>query len=261
VSRNPADSFLHRHAFTIGTLIGILVMATFAAHGATPTWSVTEPQWKLDANGSSYPTESACTQAAEALTPATYHCTYSGVATIVGTAGSTSSVPPFWVYYNGVFSWGGDYSFGLPQGSSPNYQDTSGKPLSGAYDISITTNAYGGFLPFAGGTVPLWNFDASPYSKLTFALKPTHAGQKWQVYVIMVGDKKLPDSCTVTAAELLNYGPVPAVGVWGTYTIDFSALCLGPKATGGTSLYKVAIQDQTGLQGNLWYVDNFGFLP
>jgi hypothetical protein len=44
------------------------------------------------------------------------------------------------------------------------------------------------------------------------------------------------------------------VGVWGTYTIPLSDL--GVK---GTSVYKFAIQDQTGLGHSVFYLDNIGF--
>jgi hypothetical protein len=167
------------------------------------------------------------------------------------TGGASTSAPPgstFWVYYNGTFNWGGDYSFV----ATANYNDKSGVPLSGSYDIAVTvTGAYGGFLPFAGGTVPLWNFDASPYSYLIFAFKPTVANQAAQVFFVKVGD--IPVGVVVDPFNG-QYGPKPQAGVWGTYRIPLSDL--GVK---GTSVYKFAIQDQTGLGHNVFYVDNIGF--
>jgi hypothetical protein len=149
-----------------------------------------------------------------------------------------------WVYYNGVFDWPGDYSFV----ATPNYADTSGVPLSGPHDIKVTlTSAWGGWLPYALN----WSFNSTGYTKLTFALKPTVANQKWNVYFVKVGD--IPVGISIDAS---NYGPAPVVGKWATYTVPLSAL-----GVLGTDIYKFCIQDQTGLSNNTWYVDNVGFEP
>lgn len=152
------------------------------------------------------------------------------------------------MYYNGVFNWGGDYSYAL----TPDYKDTSGNPVSGAYDIKMTNSASGGWLPYAGGTVPMWNFDDSPYTKLTLTLKPTMPNQTWNLYFIKVGDIALPPSCTV---NLTSFGPAPVVGQWATYTVPLSTLCVS-----NTSVYKFGLQDSTG-HANTWYADNVGFVP
>jgi hypothetical protein len=157
-----------------------------------------------------------------------------------GTAAAGTS----WVYYDGVFDWPGDYSFS----AVPNYQDTSGNPLSGNYDIQVSlSGAWGGWLPFALN----WNFDSSPYTQLTFALKPTVANQKWSVYFVDVGD--VPVGIFLDPTQ---YGPAPVVGQWATYTIPLQDL-----GVLGASIYKFAIQDQTSLTSNTWYVDNVGFVP
>lgn len=165
----------------------------------------------------------------------------------------TTPVPPAggtsWVYHNGTLYWGGDYSFG---GITINYQDTQGMPLSGSFDISASLHGqWGGFLPFAGGTVPLWNFDDSPYTYLTFALKPTRVGQTAQVYFVKVGD--VPVGIVVDPFSG-KYGPAPQAGVWGTYKIPLAVLGVLK-----TSVYKFAIQDQTGTSDNVFYLDNIGF--
>jgi hypothetical protein len=147
-----------------------------------------------------------------------------------------------WVYYNGVFDWPGDYSFA----ASPDYTDTSGAPLSGAHDIKVTSSSWGGWLPYALH----WNFNAAPYSSLTFSLKPTRSDQTWQVYFVKVGDIPVGIAIDVT-----QYGPTPVVGQWGTYTVPLKAL-----GVAGTSIYKFAIQDQTGANDNTWYIDNVGFV-
>jgi hypothetical protein len=172
--------------------------------------------------------------------------------TVAAASGTTPPPPPppppvsgtSWVYYNGVFDWPGDYSFV----ASPNYADTSGAPLSGPHDVKVTlTGAWGGWLPYAKN----WSFNSSGYTKLTFALKPTVANQKWYVYFVKVGD--IPVGISVDASK---YGPAPVVGKWATYTVPLADL-----GVLGTTIYKFCIQDQTGLSNNTWYVDNVGFEP
>ena len=179
----------------------------------------------------------------------------SATVTITGSTSTVTSAPggAFWVYYNGVYNWGGDYSFQ----ATANYKDSAGVPLTGSYDIAVkVTSSYGGFLPFAGGTVPLWNFDASPYTKLTFALKAPSAN--FQMYFVKVGDVALPQNCWITdlstEAGVGSFTP----NQWSTFTIPLSRFCVGAGLTGGTSIYKFAIQDQSGQTGT-FYLDNIGF--
>ncbi|HUN92072.1 MAG TPA: cellulase family glycosylhydrolase [Burkholderiaceae bacterium] len=164
----------------------------------------------------------------------------SGASSTGGT--STASGSTSWVYYNGAFNWPGDYSYA----ATPNYADSTGAPLSGSKDILVTlTSAWGAWQPYAAN----WSFDSTPYTKLTFALKPTVANQRWSIQFIKVGDVPVGISLNVA-----NYGPAPVVGQWAVYTIPLSDL-----GVLGTSIYKFAIQDQTGLSSNAWYVDNVGF--
>jgi hypothetical protein len=178
--------------------------------------------------------------------------------TVAAASGTTPPPPPpptptptptpvagtSWVYYNGVFDWPGDYSFV----ATANYADTSGAPLSGPHDIKVTvTSPWGGWLPYAKN----WNFNSSGYTKLTFALKPTIANQKWDIYFVKVGD--IPVGISVDPTK---YGPAPVVGKWATYTIPLADL-----GVLGTSIYKFCIHDQTGLSNISWYVDNVGFVP
>jgi hypothetical protein len=87
---------------------------------------------------------------------------------------AVTSIAPFWVYHNGVFAWGGDYS----SGAVPNYTSTAGAPESGPYDIALSiTGPWGVWAPYAGGSVPVWDFDASGYNYITMDLKPTVANQ------------------------------------------------------------------------------------
>jgi len=54
----------------------------------------------------------------------------------------------------------------------------------------------------------------------------------------------------------LDYGPAPVVGQWTTYKIPLVDL-----GVSGIRIYKFAIQDQTGLDNNTFYLDDVGFLP
>lgn len=151
-----------------------------------------------------------------------------------------------WVFFNGSFDWPGDFSFS----ATADYRDTSGDPLSGSYDTKVTlTGPWGGWLPYAHNFV----FNDAGYKHLTFSLKPTVDNQAWHLYFVAEGDHALPNDCTV---NVLDYGPAPVAGKWATYTVPLSALCVA-----NTSVYKFAIQDQTGLAENTWYVDNVGFAP
>jgi hypothetical protein len=175
----------------------------------------------------------------------------SATATINGSGSSSgggSGASVFQIFHNGVFSWGGDYSWGV----TINYKDTAGIPLQGPYDISVT--GIGGFQPFATN----YDFDPSPYKYLVFSLKPTLQNQQYQS-----GFYKVGDIATGVILNVLNYGPAPVVGQWTTYKIPLGAG--GYQLTSGTHIYKFMIQDQTAdIQGsgyttNKWYVDGIYF--
>jgi hypothetical protein len=171
-------------------------------------------------------------------------------------AQTDTAAPPgvFWVYYDGKFNWGGDYSFS----ASPDYMDTAGVPEDGPYDIAVTvTGPYGGFQPYAGGTVPMWDFDDTGYSYLVFDLKPTIANQTWTCMFHAVGDIAIGSGVAVT-----SYGPAPQVGVWSHYKIPLQDLGVFDNgAPTYSGVYKFFIQDQTGVATNLFYADNIGFSP
>jgi hypothetical protein len=237
-------------------LFGLLPIVAGAA-----TWTVSGPTYVLNANGTTYATVALCQAAAEKLPTGAYHCTSSGVTTIVGTANPSSPTPPpsgaQWGYDAGRWNWAGDYS----SNAVPNYHDTQGASLSGSTDIAVqVVGAWGLWQPYmcqnVQSPVPectgLWSYSTAGMTKLTFMLKPTVANQQWSVYFMGVGDRNL--NCP---KNVLEYGPTPVVGTWATYTIPLSDVCVG----GGINVYKFAIQDQTGLGSNTWYVDNVGFIP
>ena len=173
---------------------------------------------------------------------------------------AVTSIAPFWVYHNGVFAWGGDYS----SGAVPNYTSTAGAPESGPYDIALSiTGPWGVWAPYAGGSVPVWDFDASGYNYITMDLKPTVANQRWQFYFEQVHDVSIigPNGQR-TMVNPADYGPAPVVGKWATYRIPLSVV-LTQYASGKpvyeTGVYKFGLQDETGLARNLWYIDNVAF--
>ena len=151
--------------------------------------------------------------------------------------------PVFSVYQDGEFAWPGDYSFV----ATADYRDTSGAPPHGRYDIKVTVTArWGGWLPYATN----WVFDTTPYNYLRLALKPTVANQKAQVYFMLVGDKPVG-----IAVDLFKYGPAPVMGQWAVYTIPLADI-----GVARTTIYKFAVQDQTGLGHNVFYIDDVAFV-
>jgi hypothetical protein len=216
---------------------------------STLTWSSINAASCTASGGWTGPQATSGTYPVSPTSTTTYTLTCTGAggttrASVQVTVNPSTSASTSWVYHNGLFDWPGDYSFD----AVPGYQDTSGHPLSGLYDIKVTiTSPWGGWLPYAQN----WDFNSKPYTKLTFALKPTVANQQWHVYFVKVGD--VPVGISVEPAQ---YGPAPVAGKWATYTIPLADL-----GVLGAPIYKFAIQDETGLATNVWYVDNVGFVP
>ena len=73
---------------------------------------------------------------------------------------------------------------------------------------------------------------------------------KAQVYFMLVGDKPVG-----VGVDPFKYGPASVMGRWGVYTIP-----LGDIGVAKTKIYKFAIQDQTGLSNNVFYVDDVAFV-
>jgi hypothetical protein len=155
----------------------------------------------------------------------------------------------YWVYYNGVFDWLGDYSY--PGGQiNINYADASGAPEDGPADIKVTSSAESaGFLPYAGKTTTQWDLDGGAFNYITLDLKPTLANQDWQIFILC----RLPpgDNSPWSSVYLSKYGPAPVVGKWATYKIPLSALTIGyTNFTGsikGTTLTVTSVGSGVGL--------------
>src|SRR5262249_5656037 len=63
---------------------------------------------------------------------------------VIAGAGGAAPGSIAWVYHDGTFNWGGDYSFN----ADINYSDAAGAPLTGPFDIAVTINgAYGAWQP------------------------------------------------------------------------------------------------------------------
>jgi len=94
-----------------------------------------------------------------------------------------------------------------------------------------------------------WVFDTTPYNYLRFALKPTVANQTAQVYFMLVGDKP------VVRASIRSIRPGAGGGA-----VERVHHPIGRHRVAKTKIYKFAIQDQTGLASNVFYVDDVAFV-
>jgi hypothetical protein len=159
-----------------------------------------------------------------------------------------------------VFYWPGDWS-----GSQAkiNYEDTVGDP--GKTDIAVKIEAPWGFwLPYCpqdgpdihGYKVPSCN--VSSYTSIRMRLKATVAKQKWSLtifkYNVRHGELYV-DTVVGSVPDLTPYGGHAVDGQFVTYTIPLADL----GASGLTTMYKMLLQDETGLTGHKWYVNGVEF--
>ena len=227
---------------------GSLTMTSQSLNSISLSWSAAAPgaasiaHYNIYRNGAAYATATGTTftdaAAINANSPNTnIGPTYAKANTIyayavsavdsAGNEGPQQANMTYWVYYNGVFDWAGDYSY--PAGGIHiNYADTTGAPEEGPYDISVSSSqSAAGFLPFAGKTVTQWDLEAGAFNYLSFDMKPTRSGQDWEIYLLSrtaAGDV-IP---WAMLGSLKGYGNVPAaVGQWQTYKIPLSVFTLG----------------------------------
>jgi hypothetical protein len=159
-------------------------------------------------------------------------------------AQASPETQPFWVYRNGRFNWQGDYSFQ----AQIDYRDTQGVSPGHRFDIAVKiVGKWGGFQPYAPGS----HFDVSRYKYLIYSLKPTAAGQVFATGFAAENDVADGKPVTVSGPP---YGPAPVAGQWGTYKIPLSEFALTNRL-----ILKFTIADVTGLDANLFYVDDIGF--
>ena len=162
-----------------------------------------------------------------------------------GREGAQTNSTTFHIYANGVFYWEGDYSYG----ATVNYKDTAGGPESGTYDISVKAAQGGGFQPYAGKVVPVFDMEAGAFEFVSVDLKPTLNGQSWRMSAI----SRLPpgDVYPWAQVKLSDYGPTPEVGKWATYKIPLAVLSIGKTSfegsISGTTLTVTKIKSGVGV--------------
>jgi hypothetical protein len=166
-----------------------------------------------------------------------------------GNEGPQQADATFWVYYNGVYNWGGDFSY--PAGQiTINYADTSGVPESGPRDIEVSYSAAGsGFQPYAGKTTTAWDMEGGSFGYISLDLKPTINSDSWRIVMI----SRLPpgDVYPWSTVQLTGYGPAPVAGKWATYKIPLSALTIGfthfSGSISGTTLSVTSVSSGVGV--------------
>jgi hypothetical protein len=160
-------------------------------------------------------------------------------------------LPPaaFWIYHNGQFNWSGDYSWDTGP-IDYAHVDTDGTKCIAVPIIK----PWGGWQPYS------LNFDTSKYSYLTFAVKPTQAGQFFGVGFAANNDA--PDGVFIDVngkpqynAPSTKYGPMPQLGQWTTYKIPLADFKLT-----NPLILKFCIADGTGAGSNLYLLKDVGFV-
>jgi hypothetical protein len=92
--------------------------------------------------------------------------------------------------------------------------------------------SYGGFQPYAGNVVPLWDLEIGSFGYITMDLKPTINNQTWRLEMI----SRLPpgDVYPWADVEVNSYGPAPVAGKWATYKIPLSDMSIGKTSFQGS---------------------------
>jgi hypothetical protein len=249
-----------------------LVMTGQSTNSISLSWNAATPgsapiaHYKIYRNGAAYATATSttytdtnATNANSPLQPGTPQPTLTIANTIYtyavsavdtsGNEGPQQANATFWVYYNGIFDWLGDFSY--PSGSiNINYADTTGAPESGPFDIDVSfTLAHSGFQPYAGKTTTAWDMEGGSFGYISMDLKPTFAGQDWELFII----SRLPPGDVFPSSNVLlsSYGPAPVVGKWATYKIPLSVLSIGSThftgSISGTTLTVSSVSSGVGL--------------
>ena len=199
------------------------------------------------ATGTSYSDAGATNATVPSYTgPAT---DYSYAVTAVDSQGNESAraYPKVYFYQNGVPTQGAmDYSYAITE----NWEDTSGQPASGAYDISLSYPAGGGgFQPY--GDVPLtpiYDLELGSFNYFTVDVKVTDTSH--QLFVSHISRLPPGDVFPYSSVNLFSYC-TPVVGQWVTCKIPLSALTIGvTNFTGsisGTTLTVASVQSGVGV--------------
>jgi hypothetical protein len=166
----------------------------------------------------------------------------------VAVAAQTTS----WVYHNGKFVWTWDLSYA----AQADYKDTAGLPLVGAFDIALTTQAWGAWQPAISSDCQITVaacFNTTGYKTLIFSAKPTVAKQQFKAAILSSGDA--PDGIGLDdLGPYCSGGDNPPIGQWETCAVPLSAFKLT-----NPIILKFSIGDETGLARNKFYLDEVGF--
>lgn len=176
-----------------------------------------------------------------------------GTVTIVGPIPAPPPIvtapDPGIIYANGRLMWKGDWD-----GSSlqVNYSDPAAIPGKIVASMrSIAPWAY--WLPY------VLHLQTSKYTNLVLKIKPSIPGQKFScaAYTSVLNPDGTWKNDVITGGvpSLQPYASSPDFDGVFTYTIPLSAL----KAV-NIDLYKILVQDQSGLTGDVWDVEYAAFL-
>ncbi len=234
--------------------VGALQMTNQGASSVAIKWTAAAPgtspiaHYQIYRNGTKLATTTSLTYTDSAATDATTPgygpepshpaTTYAYDVTAIDSAGREgphAAQMTAWVYHDGTFFWTGDYD--APD-LTVSYGDTSGAPVSGTHDVSVSVNgSERWWQPYSGGpfltTDPdVWCMEIGSFRYLTIDLKPTKENQTWSINVI----SRLPPGDVFNSAQVIlpgTFGPAPVVGKWATYKVPFLP---ASGAADGTSL-------------------------
>ncbi len=152
-------------------------------------------------------------------------------------------------------SWKQDYSYTVS-----DVDDTTDPGDGNPNCVRVNvTGRWGGYQP--SNTAPATT-DFSKCKYIAISLKATMENQVWSLQFLQAGDKNIPGSGVRLGGADATYGPKSVVGVWQRYLVPVSLLMVdhsvSPPKDVSPTIYKGAVQDQTGNLSNLFYVDNWG---
>ena len=183
-------------------------------------------------------------------------------AAVIGPTGPTGPPPAsgtYVIYSNGVYNWPGDYN----SNAISDYKNVGNQPPGQTACQKITFTApWGEWLPYSHANPgPFLDISTccggGPATRIQFKLKATQPNQGVSLYCVSAGDQQPPPS----VPGYVSAPGVFPVGTWVTQTVELSTLGLGPGLWAGMSLYKLGMQDKTGLSSNIIYVDDVLLLP
>jgi hypothetical protein len=181
---------------------------------------------------------------------------------------SAKAYPNVYYYQSGVANQGShDYSYG---GMVENWQDTTGDPLSGTYDVMLQYG--GGFQPYSGPPLsPVYDLEIGSFNYFTIDMKVTNASLNTHWWLLSISRLPPGDVYPWMQAQISNYC-TPVAGQWVTCKIPLSASSMGnTNFTGsitGTTLTVTSVQSGVGVDAGGFvtgpgvpagtYITNFG---